>query len=316
MGKPEAENVERQLVEQLLKGERSAVAKAISLIEDDQEDARALVKKIFQKTGDAHTIGITGPGGSGKSTLIDKLIPEYRSLGYKVAVLAVDPTSSISGGAILGDRVRMQKHVMDDGTFIRSMGSRGAMGGMSKAVRNAIRVLDSAGFKIIIIESVGAGQLDIEISRIVDITVVVFNPQTGDSIQAIKAGLTEIGDVYVINKGDLTGANKLFNDVRDLIGSTSRNPQVFKTVARTGKGIKELVKAMEEIIKVRSSSYKELERKRVEAELMDMILNMVGQKVYEKLGKSDRYKECIDQLLTKKIDPYEAAEELAKNILR
>lgn len=316
MGKPEAENVVKQLVEQLLKGERSAVAKAISLIEDDQEDARALVKKIFQKTGDAHTIGITGPAGSGKSTLIDKLIPEYRSLGYKVAVLAVDPTSSISGGAILGDRVRMQKHVMDDGTFIRSMGSRGAMGGMSKAVRNAIRILDAAGFKIIIIESVGAGQLDIEISRIVDITVVVFNPQTGDSIQAIKAGLTEIGDVYVINKGDLTGANKLFNDVRDLIGSTSRNPQIFKTVARTGKGIKELVKAMEEIIKVRSSSYKELERKRVEAELMDMILNMVGQKVYEKLGKSDRYKECIDQLLTKKIDPYEAAEELAKNILR
>ncbi|MFQ5940395.1 MAG: methylmalonyl Co-A mutase-associated GTPase MeaB [Nitrososphaerales archaeon] len=307
--------MEKQLLEQLIKGNRSAVAKAISLIESDEASARALVKKIFQRTGDAHTIGITGPAGAGKSTLIDKLIPQYRSLGYKVAVLAVDPTSTISGGAILGDRVRMQKHALDDGTFIRSMGSRGAIGGMSKAVRNSIRVLDAAGFDIIMIESVGAGQLDIDISKIVDITIVVFNPQTGDSIQAIKAGLTEIGDVYVINKGDVTGANKLFNDVRDLIGSTSRIPKVFKIVAQTGKGVKELVKAIEELIDAQSSSYKELERKRLEAELMDMVLNIVGQKVHEKLGNSNRYKQCVEQLLKKKMDPYEAAEELTKNLL-
>ena len=300
--------MEKQLIEQLLNGERSAVAKAISYVENEQADARTLVKKIFKKTG------ITGSGGSGKSTLIDKLIPEYRSLGYKVAVLAVDPTSSISGGAILGDRVRMQKHALDDGTFIRSMGSRGAIGGLSRAVRNTIRVLDAAGFDIIIIESVGAGQLDIEISKIVDITVVVFNPQTGDSIQAIKAGLTEVGDLYVINKGDLIGANKLFNEISDLIGNTSRNPMVFKVVARTGKGVNKLVKAMKELTKV--SSYKELKRKRVEAELMDMVLNMVGQKVYENLDKNDRYQECVDQLLKKKMNPYEAAEELIKNILK
>jgi len=308
--------VEKQLVEQLLKGERAAIAKAISLIENDQKDGRLLVKKIFKKTGHARVIGITGPAGAGKSTLIDKLIEEYRASGYKVAVLAVDPTSSISGGAILGDRVRMQKHALDEGTFIRSMGSRGAMGGMSKAVRDAIRILDVAGFDKIIIESVGAGQLDIEVAKIADITVVVFNPQTGDSIQAIKAGLTEIGDVYVINKADLEGANKLFNDVRDLIGSTTRNPMVFKTVAQTGKGVKELVKSVEELIKARSSSYKELERKRVEAELMDMVLNLVGQKVYDTLGKSKKYQECIDGVLKKEIDPYEAAEELAKKILR
>ncbi|MEE8133228.1 MAG: methylmalonyl Co-A mutase-associated GTPase MeaB [Nitrososphaerales archaeon] len=308
--------MEAKLVEQLLKGERSAVAKAISVIEDDQADSRALVKKIFQRTGDAYTIGITGPTGAGKSTLIDKLIPAYRTIGYKVAVLAIDPTSSISGGAILGDRVRMKKHVLDDGTFIRSMGSRGAIGGMSKAVRNAIRVLDAASFDIIMLESVGAGQLDTEISKIVDITVVVFNPQTGDSIQTIKAGLTEVGDVYVINKADLTGANKLFNDVRDLIGSTSRNPKVFKTVAQTGRGVKELVKALEELIKLRSSSYKEMERGRLETELMDTVLNMVGQKVYEKLGKSKRYQECVDHLIEKKMDPYEAAEELTKSMLR
>ena len=307
--------MEKELIDSLFKGERSAVAKAISIIEDDGSDAKSLVKNIYKRTGDAHTIGITGSAGSGKSTLIDKLIPEYRSKGHKVGVLAVDPTSSITGGAILGDRVRMQKHALDDGTFIRSMASRGAIGGVSKAVRNAVRVLDAAGFNKIIIESVGAGQLDIEISKIVDVTVVVFNPQTGDSIQAIKAGLTEVGDIYVVNKADLAGASKLFNEVRDLIGSTSKHPLVFKTVAQSGKGVKELVKAIEESLKERSSNYKELERKRVEAELKDMVLNMVGQKVSTMLGKSKKYQDCVDLLLKKKIDPYEAAEELAANML-
>jgi LAO/AO transport system kinase len=308
--------VEKQLVQQLLKGDRSALAKAISLVEADEAGARALVRKIFRKTGRAHTIGITGPAGAGKSTLIDKLIPEYRALGHKVAVLAVDPTSSISGGAILGDRVRMQKHALDEGTFIRSMGTRGAMGGISKSVRNSIRVLDVAGFNTIMIESVGAGQLDVEISKIADITVVVFNPQAGDSIQAIKAGLTEVGDIYVVNKADLDGANKLFNDVRDLIGSTSRNPKVFKTVAQTGKGVKELVNAIEDLIRARSSSYKEMERRRVEAELIDMVLGIVGRRVHEKIAKSKKYEQYVDELLEKKVDPYEAAEELAKIILR
>jgi len=307
--------VEKELIDSLFKGERSAVAKAISIIEDDGSDAKSLVKNIYKRTGDAHTIGITGSAGSGKSTLIDKLIPEYRSQGHKVGVLAVDPTSSITGGAILGDRVRMQKHALDDGTFIRSMASRGAIGGVSKAVRNAVRVLDAAGFNKIIIESVGAGQLDIEISKIVDVTVVVFNPQTGDSIQAIKAGLTEVGDVYVVNKADLAGASKLFNEVRDLIGSTSKQPLVFKTVAQSGKGVKELVKAIEELLEERSSNYKEFERKRVEAELKDMVLNMVGQKVSTMLGKSKKYQDCVELLLKKKMDPYEAAEELAANML-
>ena len=311
----QSNSVEKELIGSLFKGERSAVAKAISIIEDDGSDAKSLVKNIYKRTGDAHTIGITGSAGSGKSTLIDKLIPEYRSQGHKVGVLAVDPTSSITGGAILGDRVRMQKHALDDGTFIRSMASRGAIGGVSKAVRNAVRVLDAAGFNKIIIESVGAGQLDIEISKIVDVTVVVFNPQTGDSIQAIKAGLTEVGDVYVVNKADLSGASKLFNEVRDLIGSTSKHPLVFKTVAQSGKGVKELVKAIEELLEERSSNYKEFERKRVEAELKDMVLNMVGQKVSTMLGKSKKYQDCVELLLKKKMDPYEAAEELAANML-
>ncbi len=307
--------MEKELVGSLLKGDRGAVAKAISIIEDDGPDAKQLIKEIFKRTGHANTIGITGSAGAGKSTLIDKIIQEYRSSGYRVAVIAIDPTSSISGGAILGDRVRMQKHALDEGTFIRSMASRGAIGGLSKAARNAIRVLDAAGFDKIILESVGAGQLDIEIAKIVDVTVVVFNPQTGDSIQAIKAGLTEVGDIYVVNKADLTGANKLFNDVRDLIGNTARKPLILKTVAETGKGVKELVKGVEESIKARSSSYKELERKRVEAELRDMVLSIVGQRVSTMLGNNKKYQECVDLMINKKIDPYEAAEELAAKML-
>jgi len=307
--------VEKELVDSLLKGERAAAAKAISIIEDDGQEAKHLIKKIFKETGDANTIGITGPAGAGKSTLIDKIIPEFRSSGHRVAVIAVDPTSSISGGAILGDRVRMQKHALDDGTFIRSMASRGAIGGLSKAVRNAIRVLDAAGFDKIIIESVGAGQLDIEIAKIVDVTVVVFNPQTGDSIQAIKAGLTEVGDVYVVNKADLEGANKLFNDVKDLIGNAERKPVVFKVIAQTGKGVKELVKGIEELIKARSSSYKELVRKKAEDELKDMVLGIVGEKVSTMLAKNKKYHECVDLMLKKKMDPYEAAEELAAKML-
>jgi LAO/AO transport system kinase len=209
----------------------------------------------------------------------------------------------------------MQKHALDEGTFIRSMASRGAIGGLSKAVRNAIRVLDAAGFDKIIIESVGAGQLDIEIAKIVDVTVVVFNPQTGDSIQAIKAGLTEVGDVYVVNKADLEGANKLFNDVKDLIGNTVRKPVIFKVIAQTGKGVKELVQGIEEIIKARSSSYKELERKKAEDELKDMVLGIVGEKISTMLAKNKKYHKCVDLMLSKKMDPYEAAEELAAKML-
>jgi LAO/AO transport system kinase len=305
----------QKLVGSLLKGDRSALAKAISIIEENSGEARTLIKKIFKQAGNAKIVGITGPAGAGKSTLIDKLIDEYRAAKFKVAVLAVDPTSTISGGAILGDRVRMQKHVLDEGTFIRSMASRGAMGGLSNAVRNAIRVLGAAGFDRIIIESVGAGQLDVDIAKIADVTVVVFNPQTGDSIQAVKAGLTEIGDIYVVNKADLEGASKMFNDVRDLIGNTQRKPAVLKTAAQSGKGVKELVKKIEDLIAARSSSYKELERYRAEAELRDMVMGMVGEKVSSMLGQNKKYKECVELVLSKKIDPYQAAEELVSKIL-
>jgi LAO/AO transport system kinase len=304
------------IVEGLLAGERRALARAISIVDNDEPESREIIKQIFSKTGNIRTVGFTGPGGAGKSTLVGKLIPECQALGYKVAVLAVDPTSPITGGAILGDRVRMQGNLGNDKVFMRSMASRGAMGGVSKSLRNAIRILDVAGYNIVLIESVGAGQLEVEISRVVDLTVVVFTPHTGDNVQAVKAGLTEIGDIYVVNKADLEGATSLYQTVLDLIGDTSRKPTVLKTSVKTGEGVGELAKSIDKVLKEKSINYKERERKMLEDELTDMILNNLEKKVSSMIAQDRKYSEYIDRLARKEVDPYVAAEELATILFR
>lgn len=302
------------IVKGLLAGERRALARAISIIDNDESESREIIKQIFGKTGDARTVGFTGPGGAGKSSLVGKLIPECQALGYKVAILAVDPTSPVTGGAILGDRVRMQDNLDDEKVFMRSMASRGAVGGVSKSLRNAIRILDAAGYNLVLVESVGAGQLEIEISRVVDLTVVVFTPHTGDNVQAVKAGLTEIGDMYVVNKADLEGANTLYLTILDLIGDTERKPAVLKTSAKTKKGVRELAKNIDKLLKEKSINYKERERKMLEDELRDMVLNAVEKKTSIMLASSNKYSEFVDKLTKKEIDPYAAAEELAAGL--
>ncbi|MDW0140215.1 MAG: methylmalonyl Co-A mutase-associated GTPase MeaB [Nitrososphaeraceae archaeon] len=304
------------IVKGLLAGERRALARAISIVDNDEPESREIIKQIFSKTGNIRTVGFTGPGGAGKSSLVGKLIPECEALGYKVAVLAVDPTSPITGGAILGDRVRMQGNLGNDKVFMRSMASRGAMGGVSKSLRNAIRILDVAGYNIVLIESVGAGQLEVEISRVVDLTVVVFTPHTGDNVQAVKAGLTEIGDIYVVNKADLEGATSLYQTVLDLIGDTSRKPTVLKTSVKTGDGVAELSKSIDKLLKEKSINYKERERKMLEDELTDMILNNLEKKVSSMIAQDRKYSEYINRLARKEIDPYVAAEELATILFR
>jgi LAO/AO transport system kinase len=304
------------IVEGLLAGKRRALARAISIVDNDEPESREIIKQIFSKTGNIRTVGFTGPGGAGKSSLLGKLIPECQALGYKVAVLAVDPTSPITGGAILGDRVRMQGNLGTDKVFMRSMASRGAMGGVSKSLRNAIRILDVAGYNIVLIESVGAGQLEVEISKVVDLTVVVFTPHTGDNVQAVKAGLTEIGDIYVVNKADLEGATSLYQTVLDLIGDTSRKPTVLKTSVKTGDGVAELSKSIDKLLKEKSINYKERERKMLEDELTDMILNNLEKKVSSMIAQDRKYSEYIDRLARKEIDPYVAAEELATILFR
>ena len=299
----------------LKKAKRGAIAKAISIIENDEKESRKLIKKIFKTSGKSMVIGITGPAGAGKSSLIDKTSIQLKKLGMKPAVLAIDPTSHISGGAILGDRVRMTEST-DSGTYIRSIASRGAVGAISRSIRNSIRVLEYAGFNPIIIESVGAGQTEIEISNIADITVVVFNPYTGDSIQTIKAGITEIGDIYIVHKSDLDGASQLFQSVQDFIGTVEKNPLILQVSSKTGKGISEFIKELRKLMVKKKKDKKLSEKQKLAKELDDIILNNISQKVASILHSSKSYSEYLKKVQEKKIDPFEAADNISKSILK
>ena len=299
----------------LKKAKRGAIAKAISIIENDEKESRKLIKKIFKTSGKSTVIGITGPAGAGKSSLIDKTSIQLKKLGMKPAVLAIDPTSHVSGGAILGDRIRMTEST-DSGTYIRSIASRGAVGAVSRSIRNSIRILEYAGFNPIIIESVGAGQTEIEISNIADITVVVFNPYTGDSIQTIKAGITEIGDIYLVHKSDLDGASQLFQSVQDFIGTVEKTPLILKVSSKTGKGISEFVKELKKLMTKKKKGKKLSEKQRLAKELDDIILNNISQKVASILHSSKSYSEYLKKVQEKKIDPFEAADNISKSILK
>ncbi|MDE1829325.1 MAG: methylmalonyl Co-A mutase-associated GTPase MeaB [Thaumarchaeota archaeon] len=301
------------LIKDLKAGNRRAIARAISMIENDEKQARNLIKKIFKTSGKSVTVGITGPAGAGKSTLINKTSMELNKLGYKTAVLAIDPTSHITGGAILGDRVRMTEST-DSGTYIRSMASRGATGAVSMALRNSIRILEFAGFDPILIESVGAGQTEVDISKVVDFTVVVFSPNTGDNIQTIKAGLTEIGDIYLVNKSDLPGASQLFDSVRDFIGMSEKNPQVMMTSTKTNKGISEFAKKLQEMVDSKKRSKKQKEESMLDAELRDIVLNNVKNKVSTMLDSSKTYVKYLKMVQKKTLDPFEAADKITRSL--
>ena len=304
-----------ELTGELKKGKRGAIAKAISIIENDPKKAKSLIKKIFKSSGKAIIIGITGPAGAGKSSLINKTAIHLKKLGNKPAVLAIDPTSHVTGGAILGDRVRMTEST-DSGTYIRSIASRGATGAISNSLRNSIRVLEYAGFNPIIIESVGAGQTEVEITKIADITVVVFNPHTGDSIQTIKAGLTEIGDIYVVNKSDLSGAGQLFQAVQDYIGDSQKAPIILKTSTKSSKGIPEFAKILQKMMKEKQKIKKETELVRLESELKDIVLNNIKNKIDSMFDSGNSYSKYLKQVQAKKLDPFAAAEKISKSITK
>ncbi len=303
------------LLSDLKKGKRGAIAKAITIIENDKLGAKKILKKIFRETGTSIVIGITGPAGGGKSSLINKTVIALRKLHTKPAVLAVDPTSHVTGGAILGDRVRMSEST-DFGIYIRSIASRGATGAVSRSLRNSVRILEYAGFNPIIIESVGAGQTEVEISKIADITVVVFNPNTGDSIQTIKAGLTEIGDIYLVNKSDLDGTNQLFDAVRDFIGSSERNPIVLKTSVKRNSGIIQFAKILKEMMASKKKSKKERDKERLETELKEIVLNNFKEKMDEMLDSDKTFSKYLKKLLAKDIDPYAAADKISKSLIK
>ncbi len=300
---------------ELKKGKRGAIAKAITIMENDQIEARKILKKIFKDTGKSMVIGITGPAGAGKSSLINKTAVEMKKLKTKPAVLAVDPTSHVTGGAILGDRVRMSEST-DSGTYIRSIASRGATGAISRSLRNSIRILEYAGFNPIIIESVGAGQTEVEISNIADITVVVFNPHTGDSIQTIKAGLTEIGDIYLVNKSDLDGTNQLFDAVRDFIGATERNPIILKTSVKKNTGISDFAKTLKKLMDEKKKTKLKKDQERLETELKDIVLNNIKEKMDKMLDSDKTFSKYLKKLQTKEIDPFDAADKITKSLVK
>ncbi len=302
------------IVEGILNKNKRIIAQSISKIDDEDPLSHEILRKIYPKTGKAVTIGFTGPAGAGKSTLIGKLISYFKISGFRISILAVDPTSDISGGAILGDRVRMPTTMDDDDIFMRSLGSRGASGGISKSLRNIIRILDAAGYDLIIVESVGAGQLEIEISKVVNLTVVIFNPNTGDNVQAVKAGLTEIGDVYIVNKSDLEGSNTLYLTLLDLIGELPRKPLIFKVSAHSGEGLAELSRKLIDLINTDDwiAKKKEKEREDLKTELKLMVLDEVIEKSLQVLNsKRMEISKLVDSMIDKSKDPYTAAEELS-----
>ena len=303
------------LLSDLKKGKRGAIAKAITIVENDPKETKKLLKKIFKDSGNSSIIGITGPAGSGKSSLINKTAISLKKLGTKPAVLAIDPTSHVTGGAILGDRVRMTEST-DSGTYIRSIASRGATGAVSRSLRNSIRVLEYAGFNPIIIESVGAGQTEVEISNIADITVVVFNPNTGDSIQTIKAGLTEIGDIYVVNKSDLAGTNQLFDAVRDFIGDSKRNPTILKTSVKKNSGITVFAKTLKDMMTIKKKFKSDKNFERLEAELKDIVLNNIKEKIEEMIKSDKTFSNYLKKLHSKKMDPFTAGDKISKSLIK
>ena len=290
------------LVEGILGKNKRVIAQTISKIDNEDPIAHEVIKKIYPKTGKAVTIGFTGPAGAGKSSLIGKLIPFFKNFGMRIAILAVDPTSPITGGAILGDRVRMPSTMDDDELFMRSLGSRGASGGISNSLRNVIRILDAAGYDLILVESVGAGQLEVEISKVVNLTIVIFNPNTGDNVQAVKAGLTEVGDIYLVNKADLEGSNTLYLTLVDLIGQSSRNPLIFKVSANTGEGLNELTKKIMDLIKTDTwvAKRKDKERSDLETELKTMVLEEIRKKSLQIIdSKNDEVLKLVKAMLEK-----------------
>lgn len=231
------------LVERMKKQDIRALAKAITLVENDDSEKLALLRDVFSISKHAHHIGVTGSPGAGKSSLVNQLISHIRAEGKTVAIIAVDPTSPFSGGALLGDRVRMNQHFTDDGVYIRSMATRGSLGGLARATKDAIRICDAFGFDVVIVETVGVGQSELDIMKVVDTTALVLTPNSGDVLQIFKAGIMEIADLFVINKGDLPGYGKLKALLRELVMMTATHDHekaIIKTISTENKGIDKL----------------------------------------------------------------------------
>jgi len=311
-----------EIVNGVLAGNKRSIAKAITAIENCTDESQELIARLFPHTGRSHIIGLTGAGGAGKSTLIEKIIREYRRRGKTIGVVAVDPTSPFSGGAFLGDRIRMQELSTDEGVFIRSMASRNYSGGIARATKDAVKVLDAAGKNIVIVETVGAGQSEVEIIKVAQTIVVVHAPGLGDEIQAIKAGIMEIADIFVVNKADRENANKAVMDIQSNLQLNSKHalwkPLVLKTAAITGEGVRELVDKIEEhrcFLEGNVECRTALLKSRAEAELIEAIKEKAADALIDELRRKGILDELLQKIVEKRIDPATAAQKVLKETL-
>jgi LAO/AO transport system kinase len=306
------------LAERVLTGDPRAIARAISLIENESPAGAEVVRDIYPRTGRAYVIGVTGPPGAGKSTLVDRMTTELRGGGQTVGIVAVDPTSPFSGGALLGDRVRMGAHFGDEGVFIRSMATRGHLGGLARATSDVALVLDAAGKDIVMIETVGVGQDEVDIVRTADISIVVLVPGTGDEVQALKAGIMEIADIFVINKADRDGADRLAQSVAAMLALQAFQPgdwppPILKTEATTGMGVPELIAAIAKFRAHSEAARATRRRARQEYRLRDLLSHRFLELVDETLPAGELQR-VIDGIAERRVDPYSAAADIMNRV--
>ena len=313
------------IVDQILAGDVRAVARLLRDIDDQMPSAREILKELYPHTGKAYILGFTGSPGVGKSTLVDQMAMEYRKKGLTVGILAIDPTSPFTGGAILGDRIRMQRHFLDGGVFIRSLATRGHFGGLTISARAVINVLDAMGKDYILVETVGVGQDEVEIANAAHTTIVVTVPGLGDDIQAIKAGILEIGDLFVINKADREGVERTWHDLMTMIdmrySDTPPNgwrPQVFKTEAPRNIGVAELMAAVfahqEYLHRDGGCHLAEIMAPRLRRELLDLIIYGLKEQILPQLLQEEQLETALGEIAARRLDPYTVSDDLIQRL--